>query len=122
MRRVAHLVIVSTAMIAAGLLAGCCPGFTDYLVLGGQETPSPETGSYWVEMRNGQLHYFELPEERNVSGRWIALGDDLTDWFDGPAFYLYSAEKGWSRDPDAEGITLDDVLQLYDPPPAVPES
>jgi hypothetical protein len=80
----------------------------------------PTPGTYYIEQCGEQLCYYELPAVRGTEGRWVALPDD-GPWFTGSGFDELSEDHVWSRDEDAEGMTLDEVIQLHDPPPAVPE-
>jgi len=77
---------------------------------------APPPGTYYVEQREGKLYYYQLAEVREADGRWIELIDDGT-WFTGPGFYRLSDDHVWSRDETAEGLTLDDLIQLHDPRP-----
>jgi hypothetical protein len=85
-----------------------------------EATLTPAPGTYFVEQREDKLYYYDLAVVRGAEGRWVALDDDGM-WFTGPGFYELSEDHVWSRDEDTEGLTLDEVIQLHDPPPAVPE-
>ena len=97
--------------------AGGCPMATP---LGDGTLLGPEPGTYYVERVDGKLLYYQLAELRGDDDRWAELSDE-SGWFDGPGFYRLSADFVWSPDENAEGLTLDDLIQLNDPPPAPPE-
>lgn len=93
------------------LVAGCPVDLT--------QLPADQmlAGTYWVEYRDGQLMAFELPEFRGETGTWHSLPAAQPDWYTGPALYDVNADGTWIRLGDAGELTLDDVLQTYDPPP-----
>jgi len=76
----------------------------------------PAPGSYYVEEHDGHLYYYELPAFRGAAGRWVELEDGGT-WFAGPGWYRFSDDYVWSPDESAADLTLDDLIQLHDPPP-----
>ena len=92
-------------------LAGC-PVSNTSLDLG-----ADLVGTYWVEYQAGQLAVFELPPYRGDEGVWNRLTIGQPDWYTGPALYEVNADGSWSRLTTDETLTLDDVLQTYDPPP-----
>jgi hypothetical protein len=106
--------LIPISFTAAALLAGGCPVQSDV-----QVTTLPP-GQYWVEQQAEKLVALELPAQRGDETRWTAVDEAAASWFDGPALYALSDEFQWSRDPTADGFTLDDVIQLHDPPPPVP--
>jgi hypothetical protein len=77
---------------------------------------APAPGTYYVEQREGGLFYYQLAEMRGAEGRWVELYDNGA-WFAGPGFYRLSEERVWAPDENAAGLTLDDIIQLHDPPP-----
>jgi hypothetical protein len=101
-------------LILTPALLGGCPTTVEPL----DSAPvAVEPGSYWVADQDGGLAYFELPKHRGAAGRWIALEEADNGWFSGPAFYIFDDAEGWRRDSDAEGMTLDEAIQLHDPAP-----
>jgi len=78
-----------------------------------------EPGTYYVDRVDGALSYLELAGVRGGENRWVALAGSGA-WYDGPGVYRLSGGSAWSRDENAREVTLDDWLQVYDPPPAVP--
>ncbi len=101
-------------------------------------------GRYWITQHQGQLYYFDLPEQRGQPGRRLTLpagaglppqaalpGADPA-WFVGEGLYELRPDLTWTviqaaassddaADADAtEILTLDAILQLHDPPPPPP--
>jgi len=99
--------------LAVVLMAGC-PG--DLL---GIDRLADLAGTYWVEYESGQLRLFELPEHRGEAGLWYNLPADPPEWFVGPG--LYEIEPGGTGTPllTDPSLTLDEVMQVYDPRPEV---
>jgi hypothetical protein len=114
MKPLARLLIPIAITIGLVLLPGGCPVTVPQL-----ELSAPAPGSYWVTVQDGQLYYFEPAQERGDQGEWLALHED-GEWYVGPGFYRLADDLTWSRDGELEGVTLDEALQLHDPPPAVP--
>ena len=81
------------------------------------DLPADAAGTYWVEYQAGQLAVFELPRYRGDVGVWHQLAMDQPDWYTGPALYDVNSDGSWSRLATSDALTLDDVLQTYDPPP-----
>jgi hypothetical protein len=116
MKPASRFLVPIVAMVALVLAPGGCPVAAPQL-----ELPTPTPGSYWITEDAGQLYYFQFPQDRDEQGQWIPL-DDQADWFEGPGFYRLDEDLTWSPDVEFEGMTLDELLQVYDPPPAVPDS
>ena len=116
-QRLARRLVVLTCLALGTFTLGGCPVGVDDPAQ--RLSDATESGQYWVEERDGGLYYFELPLQRQSAGRWTALEEE-SDWFSGPAFYSFSNDEGWTRAADADGLTLDDALQVHDPAPAVP--
>lgn len=109
--------IVTVCLLGLGLLAlgGCllAPPVVEQTSLG------LEPGTYYVARVEGEVSYLEFPEVPGETHRWVALaGED--GWFTGEGFYELSEDYAWSRDAELADLTFDDLLQLYDPLPAVP--
>jgi hypothetical protein len=102
-------------VLPLALLAGC-PVSSTPVDLG-----ADVAGTYWVEYQAGQLAVFELPAYRGDEGVWTRLTIGQPDWYTGAALYQVNADSSWSRVMAYKTLTLDDVLQTYDPPPQ-PES
>ena len=102
----------------AGLLC-ICPLFAiagcPFDVTSGR-LPATLAGTYWVEYGDGALQAFVLPEYRGEEGRWLTLDTATTGWYSGPALYELHDDATWTRLTEGD-LTLDDVLQTYDPPP-----
>ncbi len=77
-------------------------------------------GTYWVEYQDGQLSAYELPQYRGEPGTWRTLAVDRPDWYTGPALYEVNQNGSWLRLTVDDNLTLDDVMQLHDPPPRPP--
>lgn len=77
-------------------------------------------GTYWVEHRAGELAAYALPATRGESGHWLTLETEVPAWYTGPALYEVADDGTWKRLTDDTALTLDDVLQTYDPRPSVP--
>jgi hypothetical protein len=107
--------VVAFSVFITGLFGlGGCPQLappTDDVAI------APEPGRYYVEQFDGKLSYYRLSEWRGDESGWVELDDEGT-WYTGPGFYVLSDDYVWSRDEDTEGMTLDDAIQLHDPPPA----
>lgn len=111
-------------MFAICLLSFAAVGLSGCVWVGpplGEMDLGPTPGTYYVEQQEGKLEYYELPDVRGADGRWIEL-DDEGVWFTVPGFYRLSEDYVWSRDASAEGLTLDDFIQLHDPPPVPGEA
>jgi hypothetical protein len=104
---------VLAVALPLALLAGC-PNVDAPLGLG-----ADLAGTYWVEYQAGQLAVFELPLYRGDEGVWNRLTIAQPNWYTGPALYQVNADGSWSRVMAYETLTLDDVLQTYDPLPRV---
>lgn len=78
-------------------------------------------GTYYVEQYDDTLYYYDLAEVRGADQGWVPLLDE-GEWFAGPGFYRLSKDYTWSRDENAADMTLDDIIQLHDPPPPAPEA
>ncbi|MCG3128907.1 MAG: hypothetical protein CHACPFDD_03803 [Phycisphaerae bacterium] len=109
-RRVIFGCIVS--LVALG--AGGCPVVLDETV------ERPAAGQFWVAEYRGELSYFAPAARRGEAHAWIPIGTDDASWFVGPALYEYS-EKGWTLIGDPQITSLDEVVQLHDPPPGMDE-
>jgi hypothetical protein len=110
--------VLATSLIGLGLLVtGGCPMA---MPLVDDPMLAPEPGTYYVDLVDGKLCYYKLPQTRDDDSGWVALNDD-GPWYEGPGFYELSEDYEWSWDEDAEGLTLDEFIQLHDPLPAVPD-
>gem|GEM_PF-2320056 len=120
-RRMSITAAGAALAFATLVLTGGCPLGVDSganAVLGISAT-LPAPGTYFVEMKADGLSYFQMARVRGEADAWMPLADDGM-WFDGPGFYRLDENAAWSRDPNFDGLTLDDVLQLNDAPPAAP--
>jgi hypothetical protein len=119
MRHRSRQSLLTICLIRFGLLslAGCpmATPLVDDTLLG------PEPGTYYVDRVDGKLCYYKLAETRDADNEWVPL-DDASTWYTGPGFYELSEEYEWSWDEEAEGLTLDEFIQLHDPLPAAPTS
>lgn len=119
MKRRNTQLVLATWLAGLGLLAVAgCPmtaPLVDDTLLGLQP------GSYYLDQVDGKLCYYQLPPWRGDESGWVALNDD-GPWYQGPGFYELSEDYGWSWDEARENLTLDEFLQLYDPPPPVPDA
>lgn len=97
------------SVIVIGLCIAGCP------VSGEVEEPDANA-TYWVQEFGGRLSYFEFPSRGNT-GRWRLVGDPDTSWYQGPGAYEFTIETGWKYDESTGSISLDDMLQTYDPIP-----
>jgi hypothetical protein len=79
--------------------------------------PSVDAGTYWVEYQDGALAVFELPTYRGESGVWYTLEIAEPAWYTGPALYEVREDGSWVPLTTGGAMTLDDVLQTYDPAP-----
>lgn len=102
-------------VLMPGVLIAGCP-FDAAGLIGGDTI----AGTYWVEYRDGELAAFALPTYRGEAGTWHTLTTARPAWYTGPALYEVNADGSWERLTDDPNLTLDDVLQLHDPPPAPP--
>ena len=105
---VRSLVLVGLGML---LIAGC-PMTSIPL----DTFDNPDPGSYYVEQQDGKLYYFKLATSEDTTNEWVELPMS-NDWYEGPGFYVIDEAKTWSVDENAENLTLDEFLQLYDPAP-----
>lgn len=120
--------IISAALSAlACLAAGGCPLAAESL----DPTPAGDDlvadagivpGTYWVEDFESDLLYFELGRERGDQGRWVTIEDADISWYAGPGMHEFDPSTGWrSTDSDA-ATSLDQLIQLHDPAPRVPDN
>ncbi len=114
-----HMRFVSRVLVAVlplVLMAGCpdAPGILNL-------SPSL-AGTYWVEYQDGTLVTYELPADRGAEGTWLSAAMAMPEWYTGPALYEVSADGTWLRLEDGADLTLDEVMQLYDPRPAAPDA
>lgn len=96
------------------LTAGGCPVVLDEIV------ERPNDGQVWVAEYQGELSYFVPAAHRGEASTWVPIGAPDASWYVGPALYEYSA-KGWMLIGDPQITSLDEVVQLHDPPPAIDE-
>lgn len=109
---------LASCLLSVGLMAlGGCPLEAPLV---DDVEPGAEPGTYYVEQVEGKLYYYELAEVRGAENRWIELSEE-GEWYVGPGVYRLREDHTWSRDADAEGLTLDEIIQLHDAPPPVPE-
>lgn len=95
-------------------LVGGCP--TDSVP---SEVLDELAGTYWAEYTDGQLVVFALPEYRGEQGTWSRLSTPEPGWYSGPALYEVGTDGTWTRLTTDTTLTLDDVMQTYDPAPRV---
>jgi hypothetical protein len=96
---------------------GCPVTESALLVAPGADQPAnsiTSPGTYWVEQAAAKLRAYEPPVQRNVDGQWIGVASADASWFSGPAFYTLADDLTWSRAHEFDGLTLDDLLQVYD--------
>ncbi len=103
---------LSLVLLAVGGCPLAAPPVNDIML-------GPEPGTYYVERLDGKLFYYQLERVRGEDGNWVLLNED-GDWYEGTGFYELSEDYDWSWDEDAEGLTLDELIQLHDPPPPAP--
>lgn len=107
--------IVFTVLAALPLIStsGCliAPGAA------GADAFGMDPGTYFVEQRSDKLFAFQLPEVRGEEGQWIEITERGLP-FNGQGLYRLSNDFEWAQ--EAAGVTLDEVIQLHDPPPAAP--
>lgn len=107
------------------ILAAAAP-----LLLGGCPQPTPvehgETyilpGEYWVERRGPLTFIYRIPDERGISGIWIPIHPQDNTWYVGDGLYSLSPDQYWTLQISAAQTSLDEILLLNDPPPAVPDA
>ena len=124
-----HMPLAARILIAAlplVLVAGC-PVNPDVVDSGaGQSSTVPYrtslAGDYWAEYADGTLAIFELPRYRGAAGAWLTAATPQPEWYTGPALYEVKEDGTWTRLTSDANLTLDDIIQLYDPPPAVEDS
>ncbi len=117
MKRRSTQSVWASCLIGLGLLlvAGCpmaAPPIDDAML-------GPEPGTYYVDQVEHKLFYFQLAQTRGEESGWVRLHDD-GGWYEEPGFYELAEDRAWSWDEDTEGLTLDEFVQLHDPPPPVP--
>lgn len=78
----------------------------------------PAPGTYYVAESGGTLWYLSLAEFRGEPHRWLPLPEG-GEWYTAPGFYRLSADGVWSADEESADLTLDELLQLHDPPPVI---
>jgi hypothetical protein len=113
---VKHLGIQGFTLLAIAasplLLTAGCPVDATPAVL--SEAPA---GTYWVEYQAGSLAVYELPVYRGEAGIWRTVKIAAPQWYTGPALYVVREDGSWDRLTTGDTLTLDDVLQTYDPAP-----
>ncbi|MEW6251492.1 MAG: hypothetical protein AB1716_12650, partial [Planctomycetota bacterium] len=72
----------------------------------------------WGEYAGGELVRDELPDVRGEPGIGVRTVEPAPAWYTGPGVYASEEDGGWTRLTSDPALTLDDVLQVYDPPPA----
>lgn len=108
-----HLALLTIAVFPLILMGGCPIDPT----LGG--VLPAEAGTYWVEYSDSALVVYELPATRDEVGAWHTFEMAQPDWYTGPALYEVHEDGSWDRLTTDETLTLDDVLQTYDPAPSI---
>lgn len=120
--------IISAALSSLSLMAaGGCPMAVEALdtTLAGADTVADAgiaPGTYWVEDFESDLLYFELGRERGNEGRWIAIEDSDTSWYAGPGMHEFDPSTGWRSKGRDAATSLDQLIQLHDPAPRVPDT
>jgi hypothetical protein len=112
LQRLARLAL---SVCPVALVAGCPIDAAQF------DGPGVPAGMYWVEHDDGELVLFELPAERSAEGTWFTFETDPPEWYAGPALYELHDDGTWSRLSGDQTLTLDEIIQLYDPRPALPE-
>lgn len=105
--QLARLLLCISPLIA---VAGCPLDLTS------GQVAATLAGTYWVEFDDGALQAYVLPQYRGEDGRWLTLDTAAPDWYSGPALYELHEDTTWTRLTEGD-LTLDEVLQTYDPPP-----
>lgn len=128
MKLTRNRLIISAALSSLSLLAaGGCPMPVESLdpTLGGDDIVAGADivpGTYWVEDFNGEPFYFDLGRERGDEGRWVAIEDADISWYAGPGMHEFAPSTGW-RSTGRDAVTsLDQLMQLHDPAPRVPDT
>lgn len=101
------------AVVLAALLAmtGCT--FETAQVSG----VAAEAGAIWVEPADeGGFRMAALPAERRAPVE-ISIVPAAPSWYAGPGVYVLSS-GGYALELDGAGLTLDDVLNVWDPAPS----
>ena len=120
--------IISAALSSLSLMAaGGCPMAVEAL----DPTPAGDDfvadagivpGTYWVEDFDSDRLYFELGRERGDEGRWVPIEDSDTSWYAGPGMHKFDPSIGWGSTGRDAATTLDQLIQLHDPAPRVPDT
>jgi len=118
-RSLSQIVIVLLAAGAASAPFGCTLDPAT-LVSDSAVHASLAPGMYWVEGTGDVLNAYRLPEQRGDAGQWLAIEGTAPAWYTGPAVYRLADDAAWSRETQGDDLTLDDVLQLWDPSPRSP--
>ena len=85
--------------------------------------PAPElAGVYWIEHTDAELAIYRLPEYRGDPGEWLTIKIEPPAEYTGPALYEIDTDGSWTRLTDGDDLTLDEVLQLWDPGPLPPSA
>ncbi len=120
--------IISAALSSLSLMAaGGCPMAVEALdpMLAGADFVAGAgivPGTYWVEDFEGELLYFDLGRERGDEGRWVTIEDADISWYAGPGMHEFDPSTGWRSTGRDAATSLDQLMQLHDPAPRVPET
>ncbi|MFH1745433.1 MAG: hypothetical protein ABIG44_00145 [Planctomycetota bacterium] len=114
--RTIRIIWVMGALLLGASLGGCP------VDLNTLEPPPAAAGQYWIEYTDGELALYRLPDQRGEEGVWYVIETESPEWFTGPAVYELDTEGLWTRLTEDENLTLDEVIQLYDTAPAVPDN
>lgn len=122
MKHMTTRIISSIALMFPVLLvAGCPMDMAQLDATPGLASAYPDlAGLYWVEYADDELAIFRLPAVRGDDGDWLEIAADMPDWYTGPALYEVDAGGAWERITHDDSITLDEIIQLHDPVPAIP--
>ena len=105
-------VIFGVTMMAVHGVSSITPAFPDIAVALGL---TPHQVGLLVAV-------FTLPEYRNEGGTWYTFEQLAPGWFAGPGLYEMQPDGTWLRLTTDNDLTLDEVLQLHDPPPRPPSA
>lgn len=116
-----HIVSVVALTLPILLVAGCPMDMAQLDASPVLADMYPDlAGQYWVEYADGELAIFRLPQVRGDDGDWLEIAADMPTWYTGPALYEVDDTGMWQRVTQDDSITLDEIIQLHDPVPAIP--
>ena len=112
---------VGTMLVLGGLLGALLGGCPMEPPPSDELAALPEPGVYYVQQQgDAKLYYLQMAQYRGEEHHWIALGAPQS-WYEGPGFYRLSEDYRWSLERPDDGRVLDELLNLWDAPPAPPE-